>query len=76
MDVKYAERRHNISLDENPLDEQWMKTENCDIKNTVSARLGALILCNSKRIMNNFIRAMNGFYNNNVFYTDTDSLYI
>ena len=38
--------------------------------------LGAFVLSNSKRIMNNFIHAINGFYTNVVFYTDTDSLYI
>ena len=26
--------------------------------------------------MNNFIREINGFYENNIYYTDTDSLYI
>ena len=26
--------------------------------------------------MDNFIREINGFYNNNIYYTDTDSLYI
>ena len=26
--------------------------------------------------MNNFIRGINGFYNNSIYYTDTDSLYI
>ena len=26
--------------------------------------------------MNNFIREINGFYNNNIYYGDTDSLYI
>ena len=26
--------------------------------------------------MNKFIREINGFYNNNIYYTDTDSLYI
>ena len=35
----------------------------------------AFILSNSKRIMNNFIREINGFYNN-IYYTDCDSLYI
>ena len=48
----------------------------CDIKNTLPAQLGSFILGNSKRIMKNFIRDMNGFYNNNIYYTDTDSLYI
>ena len=50
--------------------------DDCDIKNTLPAVLGAFILSNSKRIMNNFIREINGFYNNNIYYTDTDSLYI
>ena len=50
--------------------------DNCDIKNTRPAVLGAFILNNSKRIMNNFIREINGFYNNSKYYGDTDSLYI
>ena len=37
--------------------------------------LGAFVLSNSKRIMNNFIHAINGFYTNDVYYKDTDSLY-
>ena len=37
---------------------------------------GAFVLSNSKRIMNNFIHAMNGFYTNDVYYSDIDSLYI
>ena len=35
--------------------------DDCDIKNTLPAVLGAFILSNSKRIMNNFIRQINGF---------------
>ena len=50
--------------------------DDCDIKNTLPAVLGAFILANSKRIMNNFIREINGFYNNSIYYGDTDSLYI
>ena len=50
--------------------------DDCDIKNTLPAVLGAFILSNSKRIMNNFIREINGFYNNSIYYTDCDSLYI
>ena len=50
--------------------------DDCDIKNTFTAVLGAFILANSRRIMNNFIREINGFYDNNIYYTDTDSLYI
>ena len=47
-----------------------------DLKNTLPSQLGAFILGNSKRIMNNFIREINGFYNNSIYYTDTDSFYI
>ena len=50
--------------------------DDCDIKNTLPAVLGAFILSKSKRIMNNFIRELNGFYNNSIYYGDTDSLYI
>ena len=50
--------------------------DDCDIKKTLPAVLGAFILCSSKRIMNNFIREINGFYNNSIYYGDTDSLYI
>ena len=38
--------------------------------------LGSFILSNSKRIMNNFVRVIDGFNTNNVYYQDTDSLYI
>ena len=44
--------------------------------NTMPLHLGVFVLSNSKRIMNNFIHAINGFYTNDVYYTDTDSLYI
>ena len=44
--------------------------------NTMPLHLGAFVLSNSKRIMNNFIHAIDGFFTNDVFYTDTDSLYI
>ena len=44
--------------------------------NTVPLHLGAFVLSNSKRILNNFIHAIGGLYPNNVYYTDTDSLYI
>ena len=50
--------------------------DDCDNKNTLPAVLGAFNLSNSKRIMNNFIREINGFYNNSIYYEDTDSLYI
>ena len=44
--------------------------------NNMPLHLGAFVLSNSRRIMNNFIHAIKGFYINDVFYTDTDSLYI
>ena len=43
---------------------------------TLPLHLGAFVLSNSKRTLNNFIHATNGFYTNDVYYTDTDSLYI
>ena len=85
-----SETRMKAEFDENVLD-YWklpngnyivkMKKgdgldDDCDIKNTLPAVLGAFILSNSKRIMNNFIREINGFYNNKIYYTDCDSLYI
>ena len=47
-----------------------------DVKNTLPSHLEAFILSNSKRIMNNLIREINGFCNNSIYYGDTDSLYI
>ena len=46
-----------------------------DVKNTLPSHLGAFILSNSKRIMNNFFREINGFYYNSIHYRDRDSLY-
>ena len=48
--------------------------DDCDIKNTLPAHLGAFLLSISKRNMNNFMR--DRFYNNSIYYGDTDSLYI
>ena len=44
--------------------------------NPMPLHLGAFVLSNNKRIMKYFIHAINGFYTNVVYYTDTDSLYI
>ena len=35
--------------------------DDCDIKNSLHAVLGAFILSNSKRIINSFIRKLNSF---------------
>ena len=50
--------------------------DDCDIKNTLPAVLGAFILSNSRRIMNKFISKINGFYKNIIYYTDTNRLFI
>ena len=85
-----SENWMKTEFDENVLDYWKLPNENyivkmkkddgldhdCDIKNTLPAVLGAFNLSNSKRIMNNFIREINGFYNNSIYYGDTDSLYI
>ena len=44
--------------------------------NTMPLQLGAFVLSNSKRLLKNFIHAIDGFYSNDVYYTDTNSLYI
>ena len=44
--------------------------------NTLPLQLAVFILSNSKRVMNIFIHVIDGFYSNDVYYTDTDSLYI
>ena len=44
--------------------------------NTLPLQLAVFILSNSKRIMNNFIHAIDGFSSNDVYYTDCDSLYM
>ena len=53
-----------------------MKDDEVEKVNTLPLQLAVFKLSNSKRIMNNFIHATDGFYSNDVYYTDTDSLYI
>ena len=43
---------------------------------TKPLHLGAFVLSNSKRIVNNFIHPIIGLFTNNVYFTDTDSLFI
>ena len=47
-----------------------------DTKNVLPFHLGAFNLSNSRTIMNSFNREINGFYNINIYYGDTDSFYI
>ena len=44
--------------------------------NTMPPHLSAFVISNSKRTMNKCIHAINEFYTNDVYYTDTDRLYI
>ena len=43
---------------------------------TMPLHLGTFVLSNSERNMKSFIHTINGFYTNDVYYPDTDSLYI
>ena len=44
-------------------------------KITIPFHFGSYISSQSKRIMNEVIKQMVGFYNNNIYYEDTDSRY-
>ena len=44
--------------------------------NTMPSHFGSEMLSHSKRLMNDVINQIDGFYNSNIYYTDTDSLYI
>ena len=44
--------------------------------NTMPSHFGSCVLSHSRRLMNNKIRQIGGFYKNSIYYTDTDSLYI
>ena len=44
--------------------------------NTMPSHFGSSILSHSKRLKNAVIKQIGGFYNNSIYYTDTDSLYI
>ena len=44
--------------------------------NTMPSHMGSYILSHSKRLMNEVIAHIDGFYKNNIYYSDTDSIYI
>ena len=44
--------------------------------NTMPSHFGSTILSHSKRLMNNVFNEIDAFYNNVIYYTDTDSGYI
>ena len=55
-------------------DDRGLEDDGKKVK-TMPLHLGASVLSSSKRIMNNFIHAINAFYTNDVYYGDTNSLY-
>ena len=73
--VKEYWKISNINYIVKMIDDKGLEDEIKKI-NTMPLHLGAFVLSNSKRIMNSFIHAIDGFYTNDVYYTDTDSLYI
>ena len=50
--------------------------DNNNVENTLPSDLGAFTSSNSKRFMNKFIEEINGFYNNIIYYGDTEILYL
>ena len=44
--------------------------------NIMPPHLGSFVLSKGKRFMNNFNHAINGFHTNDLYYEDTDSMYI
>ena len=40
--------------------------------NTMPSHFGSNFLSHSKRLMNDVIKQIDGFYNNSIYYTDTD----
>ena len=44
--------------------------------NTMPLHLSAFVLTNSKRIVKKFLHVIDGFHKNNLYYEDTDSMYI
>ena len=66
---KKSHRNYNGKL----IDDAGLEDE-VEKLNTMPLHLGSFVLSNSKRVMNSFIPAVNGFYTNNFSYGDTDSL--
>ncbi|ESO94420.1 hypothetical protein LOTGIDRAFT_175418 [Lottia gigantea] len=52
------------------------ETEDSKSTRLTPSHLGSFVLSHRKKIMNNFIHVINGFYKPEIYYTDTDSLYI
>ena len=50
--------------------------DDCDIKKILPRHMGAFVLSSSRRIMKSFIREIDGFCNNNIYYAHNDRMYI
>ncbi|ESP04578.1 hypothetical protein LOTGIDRAFT_170670 [Lottia gigantea] len=61
---------------ETEIEEKEITTEDSKSTRLTPSHLGSFVLSHSKKIMNNFIHVINGFYKPEIYYTDTDSLYI
>ncbi|ESO91456.1 hypothetical protein LOTGIDRAFT_153900 [Lottia gigantea] len=61
---------------ETEIEEKEITTEDSKSIRLTPSHLGSFLLSHSKKIMNNFIHVINGFYKPEIYYTDTDSLYI
>ncbi|ESO88564.1 hypothetical protein LOTGIDRAFT_165347 [Lottia gigantea] len=61
---------------ETEIEEKEITTEDSKSTRLTPSHLGSFVLSHSKIIMNNFIHVINGFYKPEIYYTDTDSLYI
>ncbi|ESO99914.1 hypothetical protein LOTGIDRAFT_158072 [Lottia gigantea] len=60
---------------ETEIEEKEITTEDSKSTRLTPSHLGSFVL-SVKKIMNNFIHVINGFYKPEIYYTDTDSLYI
>ncbi|ESO87379.1 hypothetical protein LOTGIDRAFT_166527 [Lottia gigantea] len=61
---------------ETEIEEKEITTKDSKSTRLTPSHLGSFVLSHSKKIMNNFIHVINGFYKPEIYYTDTDSLYI
>ncbi|ESP01769.1 hypothetical protein LOTGIDRAFT_172416 [Lottia gigantea] len=61
---------------ETEIEEKEITTEDSKSTGLTPSHLGSFVLSHSKKILNNFIHVINGFYKPEIYYTDTDSLYI
>ncbi|ESP03256.1 hypothetical protein LOTGIDRAFT_171603 [Lottia gigantea] len=58
------------------IEEKEITAEDSKSTRLTPSHLGSFVLSHSKKIMNNFIHVINGFNKPEIYYTDTDSLYI